>query len=191
MPLDASRNSLVLPILGLLVQQPAHAYDLSTRLRERCAPLTVTRSTVTTLLKSLARAGLVRARKPGRVGNRPPRTVYEATAAGVACFREKLEVGLRDTPAASVDFVLAVGFAEALAPDRAAGILDDRARRLAGEVADDGTAPLEEAYWRGIVAAEIDWLATLVGRIRSGEQSWGSERSAGLPFRPDGVPSAG
>ena len=169
MPLDASRNSLVLPILGLLVEQPAHAYDLAGRLRERCGQLTVTRSTVATLLKSLARAGLVEARQPGRVGNRPPRTVYEATEAGVAGFREKVESGLRDSPAASADFVLAVGHVRALAAERAAAILEDRARRLTAEPGDaPGGGLLAAGYWRGIVAAEVAWIAGLVHEIRAG-----------------------
>ena len=171
MPLDAARNSLVLPILGLLVEQPAHAYDLASRLRERCGQLTVTRSTVATLLKSLARAGLVTARTPGRVGNRPPRTVYEATDAGVAGFREKVEAGLRDSPAASADFVLAVGHAGVLARERAVTILEERARRLAATPGDaPGGGVLAAGYWQDIVAAEVAWIAALVERIRAGEQ---------------------
>src|SRR5690349_21128867 len=130
MPLDASRNSLVLPILGLLGERPAHAYDLATRLQERYAHLTATRSTVTTLLKSLHRDGLVAAREPGRVGNRPPRTEYELTTPGVNCFREKVESGLRDTPVASVDFALAVAYLGSLAADEAVALLSARADRL-------------------------------------------------------------
>lgn len=78
-PLNASRNSLVLPILGLLVEQPAHGYDITTRLRKRYGHLSVTRSTVTSLLKAVEKAGMVSARLPERIGNRPPRTVYELT----------------------------------------------------------------------------------------------------------------
>ena len=180
MPLDASRNSLVLPILGLLVEQPAHAYDLAGRLRERCGQLTVTRSTVATLLKSLARAGFVEARQPGRVGNRPPRTVYEATEAGVACFREKVESGLRDSPAASADFVLAVGHVGALAAERTVTILEERVRRL---TATPGEAPgggvLAAGYWRDIVAAEIAWITGLTGQVRAGAGIPGGPAAAG------------
>ncbi|MEK8107200.1 PadR family transcriptional regulator [Micromonospora sp. M12] len=84
-------------MLGLLVEQPAHAYDLTTRLRERYGYLSVTRSTVTSLLKALEKAGLVSSRLPERVGKRPPRTAYELTTAGLADFRRKVAAGVRDT----------------------------------------------------------------------------------------------
>ena len=48
-PLDATRNSLVLPILGLLVEQPAHAYDVAARLEARYPQLKTRRSSVVTL----------------------------------------------------------------------------------------------------------------------------------------------
>ncbi|MBE1490751.1 PadR family transcriptional regulator [Plantactinospora soyae] len=186
MPLDASRNSLVLPILGLLVEQPAHGYDITTRLRERYGYLPVTRSTVTSLLKALEKAGLVSSRLPERVGNRPPRTAYELTAAGLADFRRKVAAGVRDTAAASVDFVMAVAYVGVLPIDQAASILLGRADRLDQELAvlsepPDGDVPevhmLEVAYWRTIVAAEVAWIRTLVRRIRSHEIGWPTQRT--------------
>ncbi|MEU4804186.1 PadR family transcriptional regulator [Actinosynnema sp. NPDC023587] len=178
MPLDATRNSLVLPLLGLLVEHPAHAYDLTTRLHERYQRGT-TRSTVTTLLKTLERNGLVAARAPEQVGNRPPRTVYEPTAAGLADFRAKVESGLVDSPAASVDFTLAVAYVAILPADRAATILEDRATRLDGELDALRLPPdvreahmLEVAYWRSVVTAEITWTRATAQRIRAGELDW-------------------
>lgn len=181
MPLDASRNSLVLPILGLLVEQPAHGYDITTRLNGRYGHLKVTRSTVTSLLKTLEKSGLVASRSPERSGNRPPRTVYEVTAAGLAEFRHRIEAGMRDTRTASVDFVMAVAYVGVLPPDRAASVLDGRAHRLDQELAALSGLPdrdvlevhmLEVAYWRTIVAAEATWIRTLVRRIRAHEIDW-------------------
>ncbi|MFC0506706.1 PadR family transcriptional regulator [Micromonospora costi] len=187
MPLDASRNSLVLPMLGLLVEQPAHAYDLTTRLADRYRHLTVTRSTVTSLLKALERAGLVASRQPERVGNRPPRTAYELTDAGVADFRHKVEAGLRDSAAASMDFVLAVAYVGILPAAQAAALLDARADRLDRDLAvlsarPDGVAEahmLEVAYWHTIVAAEVAWIRTLARRIRSHDIDWPDGRADG------------
>lgn len=173
--MDASRNSLVLPILGLLTEQPAHAYDLAGRLRDRSGRLPVTRSTVATLLKSMARSGLVTAREPGRVGNRPPRTVYETTSAGVADFHHRVESGLRDSPVASMDFVLAVGYAGVLSADRAALILEERAALLASSESDPSQGTLEAEYWRGMAAAEITWIRELARRIRTREITWGAK----------------
>ncbi|MFB4307172.1 PadR family transcriptional regulator [Actinomadura sp. GTD37] len=181
MPSDASRNGLVLPLLGLLVEQPSHAYGLTSRLRERYAHLPVTRSTVTSLLKALERSGLVASRQPERVGNRPPRTAYELTEAGMADFRRKVEAGLRDGQAASVDFIMAVAYASVLPAGDAASLLDARADRLDRELLPPererpGGVPeahmLEAAYWRTIVAAEIGWIRTLASRIRSHDIEW-------------------
>ncbi|MFG2086325.1 MULTISPECIES: PadR family transcriptional regulator [unclassified Spirillospora] len=182
MPLDASRNSLVLPLLGLLVEQPSHAYELTSRLRERYGHLPVTRSTVTSLLKAMETSGLVASRRPERVGNRPPRTAYEPTEAGMADFRRKVEAGLREGQVASVDFVMAVAYAGALPADHAASILDARADRLDEELATlrrterpDGVAEahmLEAAYWRTIVTAETTWIRSLASRIRSHDIDW-------------------
>ncbi|SEG72558.1 DNA-binding transcriptional regulator, PadR family [Thermomonospora echinospora] len=187
MPLDASRNSLVLPLLGLLVEQPSHAYELTSRLRERYEDLPVTRSTVTSLLKALERAGLVASRRPEQRGGRPPRTTYELTDAGVADFRRKIEAGLRDGRVASVDFVMAVAYAAILPADHAVSILEDRADRLDRERAalrerPDGVAEahmLEVAYWRTIVAAETTWIRTLASRIRSHDIGWPDTQPGG------------
>lgn len=179
-PLDAYRNSLVLPLLGLLVEQPSHAYDLAARLTARYGHLAVTRSTVMSLLKALERTGLVVARVPERVGNRPPRTVFELTEAGVVDFRRKVEEGLRDSQVAAVDFTMAVAYAGILPADDAAAVLSARADRLDRELAALQANPedvaevhmLEVAYWRTIVATEITWIRTLVSRIRTQDIDW-------------------
>ena len=170
----------MLPLLGLLVERPSHAYGLASHLRERYGHLTATRSTVTSLLKSLERAGLVASQQPERVGNRPPRTVYELTEAGRADFRRKVEAGLGEGQAASADFVMAVAYAGILPADHAVSLLEARADRLDGELAGlrdrpDGVAEahmLEAAYWRTIVTAEAAWVRTLASRIRSHDIDW-------------------
>src|SRR3954452_1569249 len=126
MPSDATRNPFVLPLLGLLVEQPAHAYDLAARLAGRYPQLGVTRSSVTTLLKSLADAGLVSGRTPERVGNRPARTAYELTPDGLALFRDRVEEGVRDAQPASTAFLTALAYLGILPRPQAAAILTER-----------------------------------------------------------------
>ncbi|GAA0231807.1 PadR family transcriptional regulator [Saccharothrix mutabilis subsp. mutabilis] len=181
MPLDASRNPLVLPILGLLLEQPAHAYDVTSRLRDRYGPdLGATRSTVTSLLKTLERNGLVTSEAPERVGNRPPRTVYEVTETGLDDFRAKVTEGLRNARTASTDFTLAIAYAGIVPLRQALSIVDERIAKLHADLAaldahPDGVAEvhmLEAAYWRAIVTAERDWLTTLALRMRSGDLDW-------------------
>ncbi|MEU8819048.1 helix-turn-helix transcriptional regulator [Actinoplanes sp. NPDC048796] len=172
--MDASRNSLVMPLLGLLVEQPAHAYDLTARLQSRYTHLRVTHSTVTTLLKSMERAGTVTPRAPAQVEGRPPRTAYELTGAGVADLSRRVEAGLRDARPASIDFVLAVSYAGLLAAGQVAAILQTRLDRLAGEAVRyegaDGIPEvymLETDYWRAVLTAEMEWIRRLTARIRS------------------------
>ena len=182
MPLDATRNGLVLPLLGLLVEQPAHAYALTTRLTGRYPQLSATRSTVTTLLRSLAGAGLLRGSTPERVGNRPPRTAYQLTAAGVAHFRLRVEEDLTAAQVASTGFVTALAYVGILPATRAVTILQARSGRLRSEEAALPDDPIgvpeihmiEVAYWRHLLTAEADWTATLAARIRAGDLAWPS-----------------
>src|SRR5690242_2487403 len=134
MPLDATRNALVLPMLGLLVEQPAHAYDVAARLAGRYPLLAVTRSSVTTLLKSLAAAQPVRAREPERPGRRPARTVYELTEAGIELFRERVVEGLGEGPPASAAFLTALAYLGILSRPAAAAVLGERVERLRREL---------------------------------------------------------
>jgi hypothetical protein len=139
---------------------------------------------VTSLLKALERNGLVASQVPERVGNRPPRTVYELTEAGVADFRRKVEDGLRDSQVASVDLIMAVAYVGILPAGHARSILDARADRLDQELAalqgePDGVAEvhmLEVAYWRTIIAAEAGWIRTLASRIRAHDIDWPGTR---------------
>ncbi|GIM96473.1 PadR family transcriptional regulator [Paractinoplanes toevensis] len=180
MPLDATRNGFVLPMLGLLVESPAHAYDVASRLAGRYPQLAVTRSSVTTLLKSLADAGLVQAGEPERVGRRPARTVYELSPAGLELFRERVEEGLRDGTPASTGFLTALAYLGILPRSVAAGVLGGRVERLRRELDGLPADPpelaeiqmIEVAYWREVLRNEIAWLSTLAERVESGDLAW-------------------
>ncbi|GAA0569831.1 PadR family transcriptional regulator [Paractinoplanes ferrugineus] len=180
MPLDATRNALVLPMLGLLVEQPAHAYDVAARLAGRYPLLAGTRSSVTTLLKSLAGADLVRARDPERAGRRPARTVYELTAAGLELFRNRVGEGLGEGPPASAAFLTALAYLGILPRATAAAVLAERVERLSRELTRLPPDPpelaeiqmIEVAYWRTVLHNEITWLSTLVPRVESGDLAW-------------------
>jgi DNA-binding PadR family transcriptional regulator len=173
-PLDATRNPLVLPILGLLVEQPAHAYELADRLGARYPHLKVRRSSVVTLLKSLASGGLVRPGVPKSVANRPARTTYRLTKAGIALFRARVREGLTHAAAASVDFVTAVAYLGILPADQAIGLLRSRAERLRRETpAIPPGLPeiqmIEVHYWLRVLDTEIAWLTEIAGRLASGD----------------------
>jgi DNA-binding PadR family transcriptional regulator len=179
-PLDALANRLVLPLLGLLVERPAHPYELTARLNERYRFLTVQRSSVTTLVKSLAAARLIRAQHLQRVGNRPARRAYEMTDAGLHEFRARVTVQLEQAPAASSRFTLALAYIGILSRATATAVLR---RRLAGLRRERAAIPplprgrtevhmIEVAYWKTVLETEIGWLDTLVGRIATRDLAW-------------------
>ena len=167
-------------MLGLLVEEPVHAYDLAGRLAGRYPQLAVTRSSVATLLKSLADAGLVVGREPERVGRRPARTVYELTGDGLGLFRERVEEGLRDGVPASAGFLTALAYLGVLSRVVAGEVLRGRVERLEGDLRglpEDLTGlpeiqMIEVAYWRTVLGNEIAWLSALVARVASGDLAW-------------------
>ncbi|MCP2328795.1 DNA-binding PadR family transcriptional regulator [Hamadaea flava] len=174
MPLDAARNSLVLPILGLLVEQPAHAYEVTARLETRYPHLKVRRSSVVTLLKSLTDGGLLHAGEPESVANRPARTTYQPTDAGINLFRVRVREALTETTPASADFLTAVAYLGILPTAEAIAVLRARVERLRHETP---VIPLglpeiqmiEVHYWLRILATEITWLTETADRLAGGD----------------------
>jgi DNA-binding PadR family transcriptional regulator len=179
-PLDALANRLVLPLLGLLVERPAHPYELTARLNERYRFLATRRSTVTTLVKSLADAGLIRPQRPKRVGNRPTRRAYELTDAGLEEFRSRVSAQIEESPAASSRFTLALAYIGILSRAKGRAVLRRRMTSLREEL--EAIPPLERgptevhmievAYWKTVLESEIRWLDMLVDRIASRDIAW-------------------
>jgi len=180
LPLDALANRLVLPLLGLLVERPAHPYELTARLNERYPFLTVQRSSVTTLVKSLAAAGLLRAQRPRRVGGRPARQAYELTAAGLDEFRARVTTQVEQAPAASSRFTLALAYIGILSRRNATAVLRRRIAALRLERAAIPPLPrgmpevhmIEAAYWKTVLDTEITWLDTFASRIATRDIAW-------------------
>ncbi|MBM2623831.1 helix-turn-helix transcriptional regulator [Actinoplanes sp. LDG1-06] len=174
MPLDAARNSLVLPILGLLVEEPAHAYEVTARLEARYPHLKIRRSSVVTLLKSLSEGGLLTAAAPERVANRPARTIYRPTDAGIDLFRARVREGLTEAAPASADFLTAVAYLGILPAVEAIAVLRARAERLRREtpVIPPGLPEIqmiEVHYWLRVLDTEISWLSETADRLAGGD----------------------
>ena len=180
MPLDALANRLVLPLLGLLVERPAHPYELTARLSERYRFLAAQRSSVTTLVKSLAAAGLIRAQRLQRVGKRPARRAYELTDAGLQEFRARITAQVEQAPAASSRFTLALAYIGILSRENAMAVLRRRIAALRLECAAIPPLPrgmpevhmIEAAYWKAVLESEIGWLDSLVHRIATRDIAW-------------------
>ncbi|MFC8800484.1 PadR family transcriptional regulator [Streptomyces griseoincarnatus] len=180
MPTNALRSKLSLPTLGLLLEQADHSYGLTARLNDRYRHLRASRSSVTSLAKSLADADLIKARAPERNGNRPPRTVYDLTEAGIAHLRRRVEESITTAPAMDADFVTALAYIGLLSRARAIEILGARTRRIRQEI-DELSAistdvpqikMIEVDYWLRMLASEAAWLEGLSNRIDSGSIDW-------------------
>ncbi|MEV4350437.1 PadR family transcriptional regulator [Actinoplanes sp. NPDC049596] len=174
MPLDATRNSLVLPILGLLVEQPTHAYEVTARLETRYPHLKTRRSSVVTLLKTLADGGLLHPDTPESVGNRPARTTYRPTDAGISLFRSRVHETLTEALPASADFLTGVAYLGILPVTEAIAVLRTRAERLRREtpVIPPGLPEIqmiEVHYWLRVLATEIAWLTETADRLAGGD----------------------
>lgn len=133
----------------------------------------------------LAELGLAEVVGTDRDGNRPERTTYGITDTG----RAALATGLRRMVAEPADeypeFHLALSVLENLPRAEAVDAVRDRIVALERE-RDDYDAALErvhakqlaERYWldvsyvRAMLAAQIEWLSTTVGRIDSGDLPW-------------------
>jgi len=182
-PLDALDNPLVLPLMGLLVEQPAHPYELTRRLADRYHRLDSRRSSITTLAKRLAALGLIAPRRPRSVGGRPARTVYKLTEAGYGPVRSRVTRDLESARAGSTAFILAISYVALLPIDAATELLRRRLGRLYSEVEMASAAHslpeyqmLEVDYWRHLLHSEIDWVERLVERLRAGDLAWPRSR---------------
>lgn len=180
MPTNALHSKLTLPTLGLLLEQSDHPYGLTSRLNDRYRHLHASRSSITTLAKSLADSHLVTPREPERVGGRPPKTVYDVTEVGIAHMRHRVEEVIRTTPAMDADFVTALAYIGVLSKELAEVVLGERIRRIQQEIDELSGAPtgvaeikmIEVDYWLRMLASETTWLDQLRDRIRSGRIEW-------------------
>jgi DNA-binding PadR family transcriptional regulator len=135
MPLRATDNLLVLPLLGLLLEQPRHQYALLAGLRERYQHLHVRTSSVYTLAASLREAGWIET--DGSAGGDPAPAVFRLTPKGVAEVRRRVVADLRDTdPANATRFITALAYVGILDRQTAGSTLEARVGALRRRVED-------------------------------------------------------
>jgi DNA-binding PadR family transcriptional regulator len=176
-------NPLALAVLACLVERPMHPYEISTTLRSRGKELSIKLNygSLYSVVESLEKHGLIRARETTREGRRPERTVYEITDAGaIECedwLAELISVPVREFTSLEAGLSLL----PLLEPNEAARLLDERAERLridqrAIDAAHAEAASMqlpdlfliESVYRRTIIAAELEFVTTLARDIRSG-----------------------
>ncbi len=176
-------NPLALAVLACLVERPMHPYEISTTLRSRGKELSIKLNygSLYSVVESLEKHGLIRARETTREGRRPERTVYEITDAGtIECedwLAELISVPVREFTSLEAGLSLL----PLLEPNEAARLLDDRAERLRIDLRGIDAAHAEAAsmqlpdlfliesvFRRTMLVAELEFVTTLARDIRSG-----------------------
>ena len=175
-------NLLALAVLAAVVQRPMHPYEIATALRgwgkERDMDLKW--GSFYTVIRNMAKHGLIVAVESTREGRRPERTVYRITDAGreelVDWTRELISTPMHERPR----FRAGLSVIAALHPDEAAELLRRRLGLLEEGIAADRASLAEEArtiprlflveneYDLALKEAEAAWIRSLLADLESG-----------------------
>jgi DNA-binding PadR family transcriptional regulator len=142
-------------------------------------------------LERLGRNGLVEVHETVRSEGYPDRVVYAVTDAGREAAAAWLRDMLRTTGTEYPEFLAAVSVLFGLPPADARAQLEERADGLAAELArteavfaENPDLPrlflLEEEYRRALLAAELDWVRSVVRDLDSGALTWTEDWVMGL-----------
>jgi DNA-binding PadR family transcriptional regulator len=179
-PKNALENPLILPILGLLAEQPRHPYAVFAELRRRYTYLQVRNATVYTLLDTLKAARLVELVPAGDRGDHQPLRI---TAGGAAALAERVEHEVRSGDlTGGPAFMTALAYLSIMPSARAAEALEARAAALAAEArhlqetlkATDALEirMIEAHYLLARLHQDTQWLTATARRIKSDDLPW-------------------
>ncbi len=188
MPTAPRSSPLALTVLALLHYQPLHPYGIQRLIKQWGKDQVVNVEQRTSLYRTIERllaAGLIAVRETERDPRYPERTVYEITAAGRQTARRWLEEMLAEPRPEYPEFPAALSHVLMLEPAELADVLDRRAQRLASTLAEFDAnvaaeaeqglpriAALEAEYQRAVLAAEANWLRSVITDLRSGQLTW-------------------
>ncbi|HSD03476.1 MAG TPA: PadR family transcriptional regulator [Gaiellales bacterium] len=187
-------SSLGLIVLWLLVARPMHVYGMQKLIETFGKDKVVnvrSRASLYQALERLVRNGLVEVHETVRSEGYPDRVVYAVTDAGRTAAAQWLRDMLRTTGTEYPEFIAAVSVLFGLAPDDARAQLQERADRLAAELAETeaviAETPdlprlflLEEEYRRAVLRAELDWVRSVVADLDAGRLTWTEDWLMGL-----------
>lgn len=178
-----SRHPLALVVLGMLAEESLHPYAMRRRIADRAYDQLpgVRATSLYDVVRRLAAAGLIRADETSRDGNRPERTGYTVTAAGLETLDDWAAETLADTGDRD-GFASALAFMYALGRDRVSTLLQERLDQLTVTV-DATEAALAQAHGSPIFLsdhryllaqrrAERDWIAGFLADLETGALTW-------------------
>lgn len=174
-------NPLALAVLVLLYERPMHPYEMSTTLRERHKEdsIKLNYGSLYSVVASLQKYGLIEATETLRDGNRPERTIYAITDAGLRKMTGWLTELISVPTKEYTSFEAALSLMGALPPDDVLRLLELRLHTLqlqrhaangmrAGVPKNIPRIFLIEAEFSGaLLAAEIAFVRGLVEDLRS------------------------
>jgi len=176
-------NPLALAVLICLYERPMHPYEVSTTLRQRQKhdSIRLNYGSLYAVVDSLERRGFIVASGTERSGRLPERTIYELTGSGRVEMHDWL-TELVSTPGKdSPQFEAALSFLPALSPLDVVGLLNERAERLAFEIATMSAARelvekqglprlfwIEAEFHKLLREAELSYVRGLLREIEEG-----------------------
>lgn len=177
-------NLLGLAVLGYLVREPMHPYELGRLMRAHGDDRSIkfTHGSLYMVFGQLAKAGFIVEHETSREGQRPERTVYALTDAGRAELRDWMRELVAEPGHEYPRFVAALSLIAALHPDEVAALLRDRLdglRRRVEEaeavIAGADAHPLflvEEEYRVALLNAEVAFVRHFLARIDDWRPLW-------------------
>ncbi|GAB1422027.1 PadR family transcriptional regulator [Anaerolineales bacterium] len=158
--------------LGLLRRENMHGYQLHEFIQNNLsACMHIKKATAYHLLAKMAQAGWVTETEE-QSGNRPPRKVYEITAAGETIFQSYLRKNLKRVYDHTFAGDIGINFLDALPVEEALLYLQERLQGMRKKETEWATIPAHEGHSQLLIEhqrhhlqAEINWLESLIDNL--------------------------
>ena len=176
-------NLMALAVLAVLVEQPAHRYEIAAKIRERGKDrdMAVKWGSLYTVVQNLEKAGFLEVVGSARDGARPERTIYAITDAGRAELADWTRELIADPAPETHRFTAGLSVMAVLPPEEVVELLDRRGGALAARIAtarraiEEQTSSglprlfvVEAQYELAMLEAEAAWAGALRDEIRGG-----------------------
>ncbi len=173
-------------LLGLLRSQEMHGYQLHEAIDSHLGMgVQLTKPTAYRLLSNMAEDGWVTHREE-QDGNRPPRRVYAITAQGETAFQRLLRENLATYQPVEFTCHIGLAFLDELSAAEALPLLSERRAAMEGFLESmhargehPGSLQLMLEHQVHLLAAELEWLDTVIARIQTAQDEQKTEGGNG------------
>jgi DNA-binding PadR family transcriptional regulator len=178
---------LAVAVLGLLVEQPRHPYDIAYTMQQRHMNehIKLSMGTLYHVVEQLQRLDWIRPTETAREGRRPERTTYEVTPEGHRQLLDRIRQLVAEPAREYSAFEAGLTFLHQLPPDEAVLLLRRRADALREQI-ELWDYTVERLHGRGLarlalIEAELvqdtrrfqrDWATRVADEIENGTLEW-------------------